>query len=138
MILLGENCCWSLLGLKGISKLSYSGPFLLKIKTIHHFCIEHNAPCLPPPPPPPSKKKFITIVFDLSWDDCNIQEKLETLGLKIGGGGGKEGMWVGEEPRCIMVFVKIVNGKSQWDEVQHFIWRYSGIPVIIGRLKQSG
>ena len=28
-------------------------------------------------------------------------------------------MWVGEEPRCIMVFVKIVNGKSQLDEVQH-------------------
>ena len=43
---------------------------------------------LPPLPPPPSKKKFITIVFDLSWDDCNIQEKLETLVLKIGGGGG--------------------------------------------------
>ena len=40
-----------------------------------------------PLPPPPSKKKFITIVFDLSWDDCNIQEKLETLVLKIGGGG---------------------------------------------------
>ena len=78
----------------------------------------------PLPPSPPSKKKFITIVFDLSWDDCNIQEKLETLVLKIGGGGGgrgKEGMWVGEEPRCIMVFVKIVNGKSQLDEVQHFI-----------------
>ena len=77
----------------------------------------------PLPPPPPIKKKFITTVFDLSWDDCNIQEKLETLVLKIGGGGGvgKEGMWVGEEPRCIMVFVKIVNGKSQLDEVQHFI-----------------
>ena len=44
-----------------------------------------------PPPPPPSKKKFITIVFDLSWDDCNIQEKLETLVLKIGGGGGEGG-----------------------------------------------
>ena len=27
-------------------------------------------------------------MFDLSWDDCNIQEKLETLVLKIGGGGG--------------------------------------------------
>ena len=42
----------------------------------------------PLPPPPPIKKKFITIVFDLSWDDCKIQEKLETLVLKIGGGGG--------------------------------------------------
>ena len=44
-----------------------------------------------PLPPPPSKKKFITTVFDLSWDDCNIQEKLETLVLKIGGGGGGGG-----------------------------------------------
>ena len=38
-----------------------------------------------------------------------------------GGGGDWRGMWVGEEPRCFMVFVKIVNGKSQFDEVQHFI-----------------
>ena len=45
-------------------------------------------PVYPFPPPPHQKKKFITIVFDLSWDDCNIQEKLETLVLKIGGGGG--------------------------------------------------
>ena len=44
-----------------------------------------------PLPPLPIKKKFITIVFDLSWDDCNIQEKLETLVLKIGGGGGEGG-----------------------------------------------
>ena len=29
-------------------------------------------------------------MFDLSWDDCKIQEKLETLVLKIGGGGGGE------------------------------------------------
>lgn len=43
-----------------------------------------------PLPPPPHQKKFITIVFDLSWDDCKIQEKLETLVLKIGGGGGGE------------------------------------------------
>ena len=27
-------------------------------------------------------------MFDFSWDDCNIQEKLETLVLKIGEGGG--------------------------------------------------
>ena len=32
-------------------------------------------------------------MFDFSWDDCNIQDKLETLVLKIGGGGGG----VGEE-----------------------------------------
>ena len=34
-------------------------------------------------------------MFDLSWDDCNIQEKLETLVLKFGGGGGGEGGDVG-------------------------------------------
>ena len=40
----------------------------------------------PPPPPPPKKKEkkkkrkqCITIVFYLSWDDCNTQEKLETM-----------------------------------------------------------
>ena len=34
----------------------------------------------------------ITIVFDFSWDDCNIQEKLKTMdNAKFGGGGwGKQ------------------------------------------------
>ena len=40
--------------------------------TIHHFHIDHNAPCLPP-------KILHNIVFDFSWDDCNTQEKLETM-----------------------------------------------------------
>ena len=40
---------------------------------------------LTPSPPPKKKEKkrerkqCITIVFDLSWDDCNTQEKLETM-----------------------------------------------------------
>ena len=46
---------------------------------IHHFHIDHNAPCFPPPPPPPpppqKKKLCITIVLDFSWDDCNTLEK---------------------------------------------------------------
>ena len=48
---------------------------------IHHFHIDHNAPCLPPPPPPPphTKKKCITTVFDFSWSDRNTQEKLRTM-----------------------------------------------------------
>ena len=71
MILLGENWCWSLLRLKGISKLSYSGLFLLKIKTIHHFCIEHDAPCA----------KFM----NLELDDRPIEHKSSTklLGVHI-------------------------------------------------------
>ena len=39
--------------------------------------------------PPP--KFCITIVFDLSWDDCNTQEKSETIvkqNLGVGGGWG--------------------------------------------------
>ena len=41
-------------------------------------------------------KLCITIVFDFSWDDCNIQEKLETMVMQFffffffGGGGGKQ------------------------------------------------
>ena len=43
---------------------------------IHFFKIDHNAPCRPTPSPP---KKCLTIVFDFSWDDCNTEEKLETM-----------------------------------------------------------
>jgi len=45
----------------------------------------------PPPPPPPPKKNFIPLVFDFSWGAFNIQEKLGTTVLKIGGGGGGGG-----------------------------------------------
>ena len=44
------------------------------------------------PPPPP--KFCITMVFDLSWDDCNTQEKLETIVMQfilLGGGRGVRG-----------------------------------------------
>ena len=56
-----------------------------KEKTIHYFHIVHNAPCLPP-------KLCITIVLDFSWDDCNTQEKLETMVMENSG-----------ETSCIMV-----------------------------------
>ena len=36
--------------------------------SIHHFHIDHNAPCLPP-------KFCITIVFVFSWDDREIEKK---------------------------------------------------------------
>ena len=43
-------------------------------------------------------KFCITIVFDFSWDDCNTQEKLETMVMQNlrgrGGGGRKQGaLW---------------------------------------------
>ena len=49
---------------------------------IYHFRIDHTAPCLPP-------KFCITIVFDFSLDDCNTQEKSETMAIyaKFGVGG---------------------------------------------------
>ena len=53
---------------------------------IHHFHLSHNAPCLPPPPPK-KRKICITILFDISWDDCNTQEKLETMVMQIWGAG---------------------------------------------------
>ena len=40
------------------------------------------------PPPPQKKKNCITIVFDIGWDDCNTQEKLETMVMQNLGGGG--------------------------------------------------
>ena len=54
---------------------------------IHHFHLGHNAPCLPSRPHP---KCCITILFDFSWDDCNTQEKLETMVMQIWGAGAKQ------------------------------------------------
>ena len=37
----------------------------------------------------------MNIAFDLSWDDCNTQEKMETTVMYFfcgGGGGGGEGI----------------------------------------------
>ena len=44
---------------------------LYVLGSIHHFHIDHNAPCLPPPPP----TFCITIVFVFSWDDWEIGKK---------------------------------------------------------------
>ena len=55
---------------------------------IHHFHLRHNEPCLPP-------KICITILFDFSWDDCNTQEKLETMVMQIWGGEGVNKMHYG-------------------------------------------
>ena len=44
------------------------------------------------------RPKFcITIVFDFSWDDCNTQEKLETMVMQNvfdgKGKGGQDALW---------------------------------------------
>ena len=67
-------------------------------KRIHRFHIEHNTPCLRPSLPPPKKTHahtntsifYITIVFD--WDDCDTQEKLETMVIQ--NLGGKQGAFI--------------------------------------------
>ena len=67
-------------------------------KRIHRFHIEHNTPCLRPSPPPKKKTDahtntsifYITIVFD--WDDCDTQEKLETMVIQ--NLGGKQGAFI--------------------------------------------
>ena len=50
--------------------------------SIHHFHIDHNAPCLPP-------KFYITIVLDFYWNGLNTQEKLETMVMQNLGGVNK-------------------------------------------------
>ena len=45
----------------------------------------------------------ITIVLDFSWDDCNTQEKLETMVMQNSG----------EYTRCIMVYVKVAKKESK-------------------------
>ena len=55
-------------------------------QSIHHFHIDHNAPCSPPPQ---KKKLCITIVFDFSWDDCNTLENLETMVVQNSEGENK-------------------------------------------------
>ena len=60
-------------------------------QSIHHFHIDHNAPCL-------QQKLWITIVFDFSWDDCNTLENFETMVMQNSKG----------ETRCIMVYVQVV------------------------------
>ena len=39
-----------------------------------------------PSPPPPKKKKFISIVLNFSWDDCNTQKKSKTKVIQKFGG----------------------------------------------------
>ena len=48
--------------------------FVICTSPVMHFL----APPLPPPPPPKKKrKKERSIVFNFSWEDCNIQERLQ-------------------------------------------------------------
>ena len=69
-----------------------------KNSAIYHFHINHNANCFPPSPPPPRTKKKHNhcLIVLISWDDCNTQEKLQTMIMQnLGGGGGGEGVSLG-------------------------------------------
>ena len=67
-----------------------------KNSAIYHFHIDHNANCFPPSPPPPlappKKMHNHCLIVLISWDDCNTQEKLQTMIMQnLGGGGGGGG-----------------------------------------------
>ena len=47
----------------------------------------------------------ITIVYDFSWDDCNTQEKLETMVMQNFFWGG------GENKVHYSLYMKVVNSK---------------------------
>ena len=70
-----------------------------KNSAFHHFQIDRNAPCFPPTPLPHQKKNLwhnhCLIVLDFSWDDCNTQEKLQTMIMQNLGGGRGEGLGLG-------------------------------------------
>ena len=73
------------------------------LEPIHYIHLNHsanNTTILP--------QFWITVVFSFSWEDCNTQEKFETIVMQNIWG------WT----RCIMVYVKIVNGekRSSWEK----------------------
>ena len=70
-------------------------------------------------------KFCITIIFDFSWDDCNTQEKLETMVMQ-----NFRGL-----TRCIMVYVKMVTtGISNYFLCFKF---HSDWGRVIGKIKQN-
>lgn len=73
------------------------------LEPIHYIHLNHsanNTTILP--------QFWITVVFNFSWEYCNTQEKFETIVMQNFWG------WT----RCIMVYVKIVNGekRSSWEK----------------------
>ena len=52
-------------------------------------------------------KLCITIVLDFSWDDCNTQQKLETMVMQNSGGGGVNNYGLCESSE----FLLVIEGK---------------------------
>ena len=74
-----------------------------------NFHVNHNAPCLPP-------TFCTTIVFDFSWDDCNTQDKLETMVMQNFGGVNKVHYGRCESSVCSLcsVFTVTSRGSELW------------------------
>ena len=68
-----------------LSPDSHSGAQAKETNFVNHFYTNHNATCLPPPRP-------AQIIFNFTWDDCNTQQKLETMVMQSLG-GNKGGLW---------------------------------------------
>ena len=100
---------------------------MLKTRPGNRRCghIDHNALCLPPP------KFCITIVFDFRWDDCNNQEKLETMVIQfsffLGGGRNKVHYGLCENGECYFkVNFSSLTGKQFYSSLQICLKRRNG------------
>ena len=74
---------------------------------IYHSLIAHNTPFLPPPPSP---KFSISIVLAFACDDCNTQEKLETIGYTK--------FWGSNKVYCGQCPTKMVSAEQKFVEVR--------------------
>ena len=48
---------------------------------------------------------YVTIVFDISWDDCNIQKKLKAMVFQNLKAGSKVLYGLCENSACLMYFI---------------------------------
>ena len=48
---------------------------------------------------------YVTIVFDFSWDDCNIQKKLKAMVMQNLEAGSKVLYGLCENSGCLMYFI---------------------------------
>ena len=83
-----------------------------RARSIHHFHIPHNTPCLPP-------KICITFVFHFPWVLQSSQEKRKTMLMQNFGG----------QTRCIMGDVEMANSKIPvQDQMEWNAPQDSGLP----------
>ena len=83
----------------------------LKVKNIHFFHIDYNAPCLLPKILQNHCFQFLEGMTFVPRE--NLRRQIGNFFLGGGGRGGRGGWWGGYTAGCIVVFVKIVNSNFQ-------------------------